>query len=146
VVSPTAKGFLFQLNSGRNEGYGQQIRGGMSELAILSTLWWGVTNGQFHPDTFIFPTTKSQDASQPSQVWRTGYDLLLGTEGELMPLQVKSSRYDVPYHPDIFKIRPLQLINYGARTAARHLLEAFVDNDVKSLTHANAAARRIFAL
>jgi hypothetical protein len=122
----------------------RRVRGSLSELAVLSTLWWGVTDGHFPPDTFIFPCDRQKDKGAVTEQGRTGTDFILGISGVHVPLQVKSAAKDeLQYVPGIVTLRPLELINYNVMTAARRLLEAFAGNDVKALQKANMRALKI---
>lgn len=128
------------------------IRGAISELAILGTLWRGIVQGHYDDSSYVLPTTAVQDASTIEVGYYTGADLIMRKSGvkKRQLIQVKNNitsyeRYEPyrVYRPDIAMLTPQTLLNDSSANAYA-LLQALAEDDIRILDLANQNASEAF--
>jgi hypothetical protein len=124
---------------------GQLIFGAMTEIAVLGTLWWGITNNQRSADVSILPTTTAQDMGTEQDGYRTGTDIFIRSGPDITHrIQVKGSLEDsekiASYYRDITVLTPNMLTHRCGGFPAVVLVHALIDNDYNLLRQANLRA------
>lgn len=130
------------------------IRGCLSEMAILGTIWWGIANRKrFSPDTYMLPATKERDLAYIYDGRRRGIDFILGNaRGVQNHIQVKSDKElddGLPYTDDTLIIEPRDLrrpprgVPYSAFVTSCALIDALANDDGRKLAPAVVKASDI---
>ncbi len=114
--------------------------GKISEISVLSLLWWGIANGYLSEDSYALLTDSRHDRGTLLGM-RNGVDIVLrmnSTKSGKRPIQVKTSlpsRGTInSYKPGIAVISPVELVSSRrGSSAAGQLLEAVANNDLPVL-------------
>lgn len=130
---------------------GRRTKGVLSEVGILSTLWWGIANGELPGNSYALPASKAQDQSTPGI--RDGVDIIMRQTGKRHSgrhlIQAKTSRLRPRpldnYLPGIAVITPADLtdIPEDSRIATTELFTALAKDDEPTLKHAMHNAKRL---
>lgn len=122
----------------------QIVLGAASEIAIWGLGWWGIAEGHVTENSYVLPSTSSQDTSDPGGR-RNGFDLracIGGRHPLRRPIQIKTkpSDRDKIYRPDIVPISPSMVLS-PTKGRMKHLstfrlTQYLADNDKGELGYA----------
>lgn len=148
-VRPLLKEVVIDNTSSLNgNGRNTNIEGLLAEMAVLGTILWSHANDTSRARRRVLPATARQDASVPNKRFASGFDILLDTQGETIPIQVKATSLDLKkrikhgfpiraYERGIVTIRVSQLVLAHKQFAPHILADAVIAGDEKALVQAN---------
>ncbi|HEX7632786.1 MAG TPA: hypothetical protein VF401_00505 [Candidatus Saccharimonadales bacterium] len=127
------------------------VRGALSEFAVLSALWSMTANGMLHSDCYIWPTVSNEDRTERKQDgYKMGADLLLlrSQVPELQKwIQVKtrnSNKERRGYHPDTVHLSVAHLMEENEGKPL-DLIDVVTKNDLPRLRRIGRQAQVRFS-
>lgn len=119
--------------------------GATTEAALTGLLWWGISHGFYPVGTYVRPSTRQQDDSDPGVI-HNGFDATICmTHGKKTKLQFKSAASEIEYGDDIRVISPDMLKSHDglSRITSERILRCISNGDTTELAHISDQLRLI---
>jgi hypothetical protein len=127
------------------------VKGAISELAILGTLWLMVKHGHLRQDCYVLPTTRREDRATKYEGYRRGVDFVMFRSSDAwVQRRIQAKTNDKwaaqgDYYPGTVMLSVSNLLRNPYEGNPGELLEMVVEEDKGVLSSVSAQAKIRFA-